>query len=322
MASGLLPALLVSAWAVGALGAPGGAAANATFTVLNLDGPDEGLNDPTPFPGALGNPAMTLGEARRNVLDAAADFWGGLLASAVSIRVAARFNPLGGGSSSATLGLGTPSLLANYAGAPFTETWIPSALADKLAGVDKDPGDDDLEIELNSDVDGPVVLGSSVFYYGLDGNPPGDDVDLFTVVLHEIAHGLGFSSAVSELTGSKPLGFDDLFSAELECPAGAFLALSDPQRVVCGSSGTDLHWSGASARGPALRMWLCATSFPQPKRNPRHCGWVGQSMMSSERPGNSRWLHRSFRDKVNAPCTLTHLPFRAPWHRPWTARWC
>ncbi|MDT1843143.1 peptidase, partial [Acinetobacter baumannii] len=43
------------------------------------------------------------------------------------------------------------------------------------------------------------------FYLGLDNNA-GDQIDLVTVLLHEIAHGLGFQSFTDDETGQTLLG--------------------------------------------------------------------------------------------------------------------
>src|ERR1043166_4975558 len=66
----------------------------ATVTVVNLDGPNVGLNDPTPATPVGGNTGTTLGAQRRKALQFAADVWGARLDSAVEIRVGAEFHPL------------------------------------------------------------------------------------------------------------------------------------------------------------------------------------------------------------------------------------
>ena len=74
------------------------------------------------------------------------------------------------------------------ANAPLPGVFYPSALANKLAGVDVDttPGEfgDDMAVTLSSDFD---------FYLGLD-NDHGPRIDLVTLLLHEMGHGLGVSS--------------------------------------------------------------------------------------------------------------------------------
>jgi len=57
---------------------------SATITLVNLDGPGEGFNDTTAFTPGGGNPATTLGQARLNAFQHAANIVGGLLTSSVT----------------------------------------------------------------------------------------------------------------------------------------------------------------------------------------------------------------------------------------------
>ena len=57
-----------------------------------------------------------------------------------------------------------------------------------------------------------VVNSARDFYTGTDGNPGGSQIDLVSVLLHEIAHGLGFLS-VSD--------YNDAATGEDECAGGA-----------------------------------------------------------------------------------------------------
>ena len=50
----------------------------------------------------------------------------------------------------------------------------------------------------------------------LSGSPSPTEINFFDVVLHEIAHGLGFVSLVDASTGAKALGRDDAYSRLLE----------------------------------------------------------------------------------------------------------
>lgn len=68
-AAKLLCAALVAA-------TPAAAHANATITIVNADGPNEGFNDPTPIAPVGGNPGTTVGEQRLNLFRYAASRWG------------------------------------------------------------------------------------------------------------------------------------------------------------------------------------------------------------------------------------------------------
>jgi hypothetical protein len=118
--------------------ANGQTAADATVVIVNLDGPAEGFNDPTPATPVGGNKGKTLGEQRRIAFQYAADIWGETLDSNVTIRIQAAFNPLSPG----VLGqAGAISVARDFSGvgqhpgAEFPATWYGAALANKRAGV-------------------------------------------------------------------------------------------------------------------------------------------------------------------------------------------
>ncbi|UCE88439.1 MAG: hypothetical protein JSW10_08810, partial [Pseudomonadota bacterium] len=222
--------------------------AAARIAIVNLDGPNEGFNDPTPFTPMGGNFATTLGQARLNAFQYAADRIALLLNSSVEIRVDAQINSLGGSANSAILGAAGPrTAYANFPNAPQQFTWYPAALADKLAGSDRNPTIPDISAEFNGDVDNNVVLGTSDWYYGLDGSPPGGDIDFVTVVAHELLHGLGFLTLVDLNTGAKFNGFDDAYMLHLEDHSTIknFPSMTDAERVTAITDTGDLHWTGA-----------------------------------------------------------------------------
>lgn len=45
------------------------------------------------------------------------------------------------------------------------------------------------------------------WYYGLNGNPPSNQVDLVTVALHEIGHGLNFAESMKVYNGTGDWGY-------------------------------------------------------------------------------------------------------------------
>lgn len=174
-----------------------------TIRLVNHDGPNEGFNDATPALPVGGNPGTTIGAQRQIAFQRALDLWGAQLDSAIEIRVGATFDELTCNSTSVTLGTAGPTnVYRDFAGAPLPDTWYPAALADHLAGMDLDPGDDDIDANFNSRF-GTTCTFPAGWYYGLDGQPMGDDSDLVTVVLHEIGHGLGFLSLIDIQNGSR-----------------------------------------------------------------------------------------------------------------------
>jgi hypothetical protein len=226
------------------------ARAASTFAIVNLDGPGEGLNDSSPVSPIGGNTGTTLGEARQRAVDFAAALLANVLESDVPIRVGVQFDPLEGSPDAGVLGLGGPaSAFRDFTGAPRAGTWYPSALADRLAGVDLAPSDLDVVVTFNSDTDGDVFLGTTHFYYGFVAAPLGDDVDFVSIALHEMVHGLGFQTFLDVTTGEKLFGYDDHYLLHLEHHGAApadFASMTDAQRLDAITAGTALHWTGAS----------------------------------------------------------------------------
>jgi len=225
----------------------------ATVTVVNLDGAGEGFNDATTVSPVGGNDGTTLGEQRLNVFGAAAAKWGARLESNVEILIGAEFTTL----ECTKLGQAGPNTLHfNFSGAPLSDTFYSAALANALAGADLCPegcqvsnADDhhDVGAEFNSSFDAGDCPGFFDLYYGLDGNS-GSDIDFLTVVLHELAHGLGFVSGVSIIDGSKLGGSDDSYMVNLEdhSTGRTFSSMTDGERLTAVTDTGDLHWTGAN----------------------------------------------------------------------------
>src|SRR5262245_1208860 len=222
------------------------AAHAANVTVISYDGAGEGFNDPTPIAPVGGNPGTTIGAQRFNAFQHAADIWGALIDSPVVIRVGARFDPLSCSASSAVLGSAGPTnAVRDFAGAPVANTWFAVALGNSLFGSDLIPNTDDVSATFNSAIGTtcPFPLG---WYYGLDGNPPGNQLDFVTVVLHEMGHGLGFLTFVDLGAGTKLGGLDDTFMRHLEdhTTGKMYPAMSNAERVTASTNTGNLHWVG------------------------------------------------------------------------------
>jgi hypothetical protein len=175
-----------------ALAVTAGFAGAATITIVNVDGPNEGFNDPTPVAPVGGNPGTTIGAQRLYVFQFAANIWGSYLPSTVEILVASQFSPQDCDATSGVLGgASAGSSHRNFPNAPFPDTWYQQSLANRLAGFDLDPSAD-IDITFNSDIGGAACLPQG-WYYGVDGNE-GSAIELLPVVLHELGHGLGFAT--------------------------------------------------------------------------------------------------------------------------------
>ena len=227
----------------------------ATFQIVNLDGPGEGFNDPTPAATVGGNPGTTVGEQRMNVFLEAASQWGAVLESSEIIWVAAAFDDLICTEFTAILGSSSAvAVVKDFPEEEFTDTWYPVALANARAGLDFSPGGNDIIITFNSQLNGdPTCLQGSGWYYGLDHNDF-SDFDLLVVTMHEFAHGLGFAEYVDRLSGAMLLGSPDVYSQFVfDKTASQFWpAMSNPERLSSMTNDGNVLWSGSEVAAEAL----------------------------------------------------------------------
>lgn len=112
----------------------------------------------------------------------AVEIWESELTSPVLIRIQADWRQLASG----VLGQAVwGTAHANFGGEQQMNVFYPVALAEKIARKELNPSDEpDIVASFNSSV---------AWYFGTDGNTPTGKMDLVTIVLHEIAHGLGFT---------------------------------------------------------------------------------------------------------------------------------
>ncbi|MSQ47940.1 MAG: peptidase [Deltaproteobacteria bacterium] len=253
--------LLLSLFTAGNLKFCAPVAAEVSIIINNTDAAKVGFNDPTAVTPVGGNPGKTLGAQRLNILRFAADLWGSVLDSAVSIVVQSTFAALPCDATSAVLGAAGPiRAFANFpatSGPVHSQIWYPSVLANKFAGVDLTPGPpdpgllqppyaDDMVAFFNGALDGNPNCLPGNWYYGYDNNPPSGDIALLNVVMHEFAHGLGLSAFINPTTGEAPLGLPDIYSTyTLDTTTGKHWheMSSGERRASAGNSG-HVVWSG------------------------------------------------------------------------------
>jgi hypothetical protein len=223
----------------------------ATITIDEKDADGVGFNDPTPAAPVGGNTGTTVGAQRRIAVQHAADIWGGVLDSNVEIHVAARFDRAGQ-SARATA---TPTFVFHdFPGAPKSGTYYPSALADKLARTDLQPGEPDISASFDP---------GAPFYLGLDAvaDPKSD---LVAVALHELAHGLGFFRTGDLGTGSQLNGRPDVFSTfVLDLDSGLHWdEMTDAQRATSAGNYGRVVWDGPHVTA-ALSSVLTSSDIPE-----------------------------------------------------------
>ncbi len=227
---------------------------SANISIVNIDGAGEGFNDPAvaPSPGEGGNSAATIGAARLAVFNQAATIWGSFLDSNVTTQVSAKFDPQTCTPTSAVLGsAGTTSAYRDFSGAPQASTWYHYALANKLLRFDADAGTAEINATFNSNLNGSAgCLGGRRFYYGFDNATPAGTTNLLVVVLHEIGHGLGFSSLVNSSTGALFVGFPDAYLRNMVDKTSGlnWAAMSDVQRQASAVNTHNVLWDGASVK--------------------------------------------------------------------------
>ena len=236
--------LLTLALAAAVFAVPAPAAAGARITVINADGPNEGFNDPTPAAPVGGNPGTTKGQQRLIAFQFAADIWGAALDSNIDIQIQASFDPLGAnvlGAAAATASTANEETAEGFPGlAPNTNYHI--ALANKRTGRDI-PAEvglvnfPEVVAQFSSDFD---------FYLGLDNNH-GARNDLVVVLLHELGHGLGFSSFMSRVTGNTPGNRTDTFLDNVidGSTNGRLAPLAPADRLAAIRKVDQIAWTGS-----------------------------------------------------------------------------
>ena len=130
---------------------------------------------------------------------AAVSIWQTQIHSTVPIDVTADWSNLTAqyGDNTILGAAGPTDFVANFTNAPQQGVFYPVALANAIAGSDQLPAN-----ICNTDPNNPNGSGAeisasfnsdqSAWYYGTDGHPGINQVDLESVVLHELGHGLGF----------------------------------------------------------------------------------------------------------------------------------
>jgi Thrombospondin type 3 repeat len=225
--------------------------------IQNADGPGEGFNDSTPAAPVGGNTGATLGAQRLMVFQKAAEIWGRSLSGSIPVVVEANFDVMPCDASSAVLGGAGPVTVAeDFPNAPQANTWYHIALANALAGVDIDPADGDISATFNSAIDNnDACLAGTNWYLGLDHNE-GSDIDLLPVVLHEIGHGLGFSTFVNAANGAWFFGLPDGYARFIRDNSLGlqWTQMDNAQRMTSAVNTGNLSWSGNLVTAAAVSL--------------------------------------------------------------------
>ena len=238
---------------LGSYGVAGHAAAQ--LVIRNTNAPGVGFNDPTPAAPVGGNTGRTLGQQRLNAFMAAAAKWGATITSTSQIVIDASFAALPCTATDAVLGSAGPQGgFRDFPGARVANTFYPSALANKQAGGDLDPTTSEIRAQFNVNLGQPNCVPGLPFYLGLDNNH-GTSIDLYTVLLHEFGHGLGFTTFTNGQTGAQANGFPTIFDLFVYDSAQhrEWVEMTDAQRATSAITPRQVVWTGSKARAAAAR---------------------------------------------------------------------
>jgi len=217
------------------------------YTYAGTSAPQSAFSTSTPKPQSANIEAKSkfvvnyknFPEWAKVEVQAAIDVWGANFQSSVPITVEATW---GRSSSWGVLGSARPgNYYSGFEGAPDASLWYPSALANALAKKDLDKVSSEIIIQVNS---------TASWNQRGDSKPTTREYDLESVMLHELAHGLGFLSNNSYDTyfGYGSIDQPTPFDAYTQTLDGTRLAdLASPSLELGTALQNDLVWGGPIA---------------------------------------------------------------------------
>jgi hypothetical protein len=99
----------------------------------------------------------------------------------------------------------------------------------------------------------PGCLEGSSWYFGLDGKTPSGQMNFLNVVMHEMAHGLGFAGFNTLSTGAQYQGRPDIFSTFVKDNTNgkAWTAMTDAERKASALNDGNLVFTGPQVKAQA-----------------------------------------------------------------------
>ncbi len=132
---------------------------------------------------------------QQTAFEQSVSLWEPVLNSTVPIKINARQQIVPG-----FVSIVIPNLIYNFAGAPQTNLWYPTALANALSGSELNPGEADIDIIINPNQN---------WYLGAEANCPANQIDYISEVHKGLSYGLGYMSSFYVTSGMGTYGMLD-----------------------------------------------------------------------------------------------------------------
>ncbi len=228
------------------------AQASAQISLNYLDAPGTGFFSEEARTPVAGNMGTTLGEQRRIAMERAVEIWQSHLNPKAPVVIDVSFESLPCNALGAAIaGASTISAFQNFPGAPLSDTFYGSALANHLAEEDLDPDRSEIRVRINAEIDAGNCVAVASMYYGIDSPPPTPGIPFFfRTMLHEIAHGLGFSALIDNDSGDFFFDNPDVFTRNMTyLPTGESWAdLTSAERLGAAAAGPLTVWGGRNTQ--------------------------------------------------------------------------